>query len=103
MFLLVSLFSGPLPSTDTHLFFVSEYRVQFDEGQAVPVTYRQIRPFLDSAYLLATFPTGSDVGLRTLRRAATECQGQVYLDYHILTRGRDESGVRYLRWRPKEP
>ena len=108
----VSLFA-PLPNINlsglrrvpdrnvhAHLFLVSEYGVQFDEGRAQPVNFSHLRPFLDCEFLLVTFPTGFDLELRTLRRASAECEGRVYLDYHILTRGRDETSVRYLRYRP---
>jgi len=82
-----------------HLFFVGEYGVEWDEGEIVPITYSQAKAFLDASFVLVTFPTGFDLRLRTLRRLAAETTGLVYLDYHILTRARDEAGVRYLRRR----
>jgi len=80
------------------LLLSGEYGIQWDEGEVVPITYSQVKRFIEGSFVLVTFPTGFDLRLNTLRRI-TEMAKEVYLDYHILTKGRDELGVRYLKRR----
>lgn len=84
----------------SYILFANEYGTQYDEGGVEPVSYAQLQPHLDAALFLATFPTGYDLHLRTLRRLAQTATAPIYLDYHILALGRDAVGTRYLKRRP---
>jgi sugar/nucleoside kinase (ribokinase family) len=81
------------------IFFVSEYGTQYDEGREVPITFKQVEPFLDSSLILVSFTTGFDLSLRTLKLISERATCPILLDYHILAFARDSMGNRFLRRR----
>jgi len=79
------------------LFMFSEYGTQYDEGQISPILFKQVKPFLNSSFILANFTSGYDINLRTLKMIRKEATCPIYLDYHCLSLGRDKLGNRYLK------
>lgn len=83
----------------SYILFTNEYGTQYDVGSVKPVSYSQLKPYLDADFFLVTFPTGFDMRLRTLRHLASSTTAPIHLNYQILTLGRDAHGTRYLKHR----
>lgn len=83
-----------------YILFVSEYGTQHDEGCEVPITFSQVKPFLDrSRFVLISSMTGFDFTLRTLQKIKQNAKCPLYFDYHILALDRDAIGNRFLHRR----
>jgi len=80
-----------------HIFYTSDYGTQYDEGNDIPISYKQIQPSASKSDFVFVSPmTGFDITLNTLKKIKKSANCPVYFDYHILSMGRDSLGNRFL-------
>ncbi len=83
-----------------YILYASEYGTQYDKGKEVLVSFDQIKPFLSkSKFIIVSPATGFDVPLDVIQNIKQDAKCPVYLDYHILSLGRDKLGNRFLHKR----
>lgn len=84
----------------SYILFASEYGSQYDEGHEIPITYKQIEPFIyDTNFIIISSMTGFDFNLSTLKRIKNNAKCPIYFDYHILALDRDAYGNRFFKKR----
>jgi sugar/nucleoside kinase (ribokinase family) len=61
------------------------------------LSFPQIKPFLDSDFILVNFISGFDISLDTLKRIRKNTDAVIYMDVHSLTLGVAKDGRRFFR------
>ena len=83
-----------------YILYASEYGTQYDDGKEVPISFEQVEPLIpNSGFIFVSPSTGFDIPLDVVRRVKRSTKSPMYLDYHILSLGRDKLGHRFLRKR----
>lgn len=81
----------------SYILYASEYGTQYDDGVEIPITFKQISPYLvDSKFIIISPMTGFDIELNTLKEIRKNSESYIYLDYHVLSLGRDKLGNRFI-------
>jgi len=92
-------FSGP--TNQVRLSYSSkEKRIERSEHISEPISWKRIRPFLESDMILVNMISGFDITLETLdeiRMEVREKQTPIYLDVHCLACGINQDFTRFFR------
>ena len=64
-----------------------------------PLTWKQVKPFLDSDIVIVNMITGWDIEEKAFLKIADRTRKKLYLDIHFLVMGADKLGRRF----PKKP
>lgn len=64
-----------------------------------PLTWKQVKPFLDSDMIIVNMITGWDIEEKAFLKIAERMRKKLYLDIHFLVMGADKLGRRF----PKKP
>ncbi|KPL05083.1 MAG: hypothetical protein AMJ73_02620 [candidate division Zixibacteria bacterium SM1_73] len=84
---------------NNHAFLLVDEKNQKEEtlkNRVPPLSYSQIKPFLESDVILVNFISGIDLSLLTLKRMRKNTDAVIFMDVHSLTLGVDDSGKRYF-------
>ena len=74
-----------------------ESKTEILSGGVPPLDYSDLCPALNSEIFLLNYISGFDVELETLTKFRSEYKGQIYIDIHSLTLGKQADGRRYFR------
>jgi len=87
------------PNYHVFLCYFTEFGCQIDRHLLPPISFKQVKPFLNGSFMLVAFISGFDVNLSTLRTIAKRATCPIYLDYHCLAWDIDIENNRFLRRR----
>ncbi|MDP3025883.1 MAG: carbohydrate kinase family protein [candidate division Zixibacteria bacterium] len=81
-----------------HLFYDRRWHKKEILKNLVPkIEFHQVKPYLDSDYLLINFISGFDIGLDTLRKIKAKTHSPIFIDVHSLILGITKNGKRFFK------
>jgi len=80
-----------------HLFYDRRWHKKEILKNLVPkIEFHQVKPYLDSDFLLINFISGFDIDLDTLRKIKAKTHSPIFMDVHSLILGIAKNGKRFL-------
>lgn len=70
---------------------------EITKGLVPEIKFRQIKPYLNSDWILINFISGFDIGLDSLRKIRAKTTARIYMDVHSLILGIRKDGKRFYR------
>jgi len=67
------------------------------KGLVPKIKFLQIKPYLNSDYILINFISGLDIGLDSLRKMRAKTTARIFMDVHSLILGIKKNGERFYR------
>ena len=84
-------------SNHVHLFYDRRWHKKEILKNLVPkIEFHQVKPYLDSDFLLINFISGFDIDLDTLRKIKAKTHSPIFMDVHSLILGIAKNGKRFL-------
>jgi sugar/nucleoside kinase (ribokinase family) len=85
---------------NNHAFLLIDENNQREEilqNRVLALSFDQVKPFLDSNFILINFISGFDIRLDVLKRLRKSTGAVMFIDIHSLTLGIDRDGKRFLK------
>lgn len=79
-------------------YITRDRRVEITKLRIKPITYQEIKPYLDVDLILFNFISGIDISLNTIRKVRENSKAIIFIDVHNKAFGIDKEGKRFPRY-----